>query len=316
MGASAVSDAARSVLRLIDAYLRQLDRRGLSAATLKNYGLDLYRFAEHLRQQHGITEIDGVAPLHVDDYLSDLQARSYKPASINRNLSAIRQFFKYLVRLRVIGQLDNPAVHVENARVRRRTPVYLEIDEAATLLLTIRAQSAASETARWLQARDFALFALFLGTGLRVQELAHIDRKEWQTAVENGLLRVVGKGDKERYIPLVAETVAAVRRYVRLRPADAADPALFVSKQRRRLTVRQIQNLVRRYTALAGLEKPITPHKLRHTYASQLVLSGAPLLEIKELLGHEDLNTTKVYTHINPEHLKEVVKRHQVRYLD
>ncbi|MGK4001453.1 tyrosine recombinase XerC [Sorangium sp. So ce1036] len=247
--------------------------------------------------------VDGLDVLLLRRWLGSL-ARTHAPASIARKVGAARALLRYLERR---GEVDkNAAAQLALPKVRRPLPTFLDVDAAAEVM-----ETPGAETAEGL--RDRALLETLYGAGLRVSELcgldlAHVDRQPGRASV-----RVVGKGDKERVVPLGAHALAAIERYLERRD-ELADPttgardprALFLSRRGARLGVRRVQELVHRYGALGAGRADLHPHALRHTCATHLLDGGADLRAIQKLLGHASLATTQRYTHVSIDHLLKV----------
>ncbi len=246
---------------------------------------------EHVRREH---------LFGFDSYLS--RVRRNRPASRNRKLSAVRSFFRFLHRRGYLAA--NPAEVLENSRVDRRLPVYLTFEEGDRLLRVIRGP---------YRERDRAICLLMLGAGLRVSEVVALDLPD--IVPERDYLRVKGKGGKERDVPLSPALVQAVMAYKAVRP-PAARPqdrlALFLSARRTRITPRAIQLLVKRWARELELESPdaarITPHKLRHSYATEIYREGGDLRTLQVLLGHQNISTTQIYTHVSDRQKREALR--------
>jgi len=270
-------------------YLRV--ERGASPHTLRNYGIDLAEFTEFLGRA-------GSSPMAADArlvraYLAWLHQRRLAKSSIARKLASVRSWWRFLARRGVIEQ--NPALQVRSPRLPRRLPSFLPKDESKDLL---DRAVAPSETGR----RDHALLELLYATGIRVAELCGLDDDDLDQS--HGTVRVVGKGDKERMVPVGAAALAALDRYLALRPA--VDGPLFTNHRGGRLTPRSVHRIVGKQARLSGIDRRVTPHTLRHTFATHMLGEGADLRLIQELLGHRRLSSTQRYTHVSPEHLMKV----------
>ncbi|WP_437667751.1 tyrosine recombinase XerC [Sorangium sp. So ce1182] len=249
------------------------------------------------------TALDGVDVLLLRSWLGSL-ARTHAPASIARKVGAARALLRFLERR---GEVDkNAAAQLALPKVRRPLPTFLDVDAAAEVM-----EIPGTDTAEGL--RDRAILETLYGAGLRVSELcgvdlAHVDRQRDKASV-----RVVGKGDKERIVPLGSHAVAAIERYLERRD-ELADPttgardprALFLSRRGARIGVRRVQALVQRYGALGAGRADLHPHALRHTCATHLLDGGADLRAIQKVLGHASLATTQRYTHVSIDHLLKV----------
>lgn len=237
----------------------------------------------------------------VDYFLFLKQTLGYAQTTINRKIVAVRRFFQYLLRHQL---LDDATIisDLETKAVRRNeAPLHLTADEAFHFLDTVR---------RYGNERDFAIFLIMLSMGLRISEVANMNVDDIDENTE--VFRVVGgKGDKNRHVPVPQSVRQAVAAYKRVRPAAKAKPehrlALFLSNKYTRLTPRAIQQKLKQYAALSQLPESkkakLTPHKLRHTYATALYVNGEDLRTLMRLLGHEDIATTTIYTHVDEEKL-------------
>jgi site-specific recombinase XerD len=296
------------------AALRRLPR------TREEYGRDLNLFLQWAKAQ-GKTDPREITSAEIEEFLVGLRRKDgirYAAVSRNRVLAVVKGYYKFLVRARIVAPLDDPAAMVAGQKRPRRAPVFLELDEGGMIIKAIWERPAESEFETLRKARDVAVVTLLLGSGLRISELVGLNLDTWREATLNGWLTVVGKGDKERAVPPSDEALENVQKYLRLRPAvepDADGHPLFVSRKKTRLTQRQIERLVKEYAAEAGITKKITPHKLRATWVTQLLISGANPREVQKMAGHESLDTTMLYAGVRDnEELKRTVKQHQVRY--
>lgn len=289
----------------VDAFLQHIAaERGLSPRTLEAYGSDLAAFRGYL-ETVGVHEAGAVTPDHVRGFLQSLERRKLSPRSRARTLSAVRGLFKYLVRERVLAL--SPAADVASPRLGQRLPRSLGADETAELL-------AAPEDGV-LARRDAAMLELVYAAGLRVSEV--IGLRTEQVNLEAGFLRVIGKGSKERVVPVGQRARDALLTYLReARPVllrGRASPSLFVTVQGRAMTRRWFWSLVRKYAVAAGVPGKVSPHTLRHAFATHLVDGGADLRAVQMMLGHADISTTQVYTHVARDRLREVHRKFHPR---
>jgi integrase/recombinase XerC len=284
----------------IAAFIRHLDReRNASEHTRRAYRKDLEQFDAHARAQLGRE----IAPLDVDhllirSFLARLHERGLKKASSARKLAALRTFFRYLCREGVLEK--NPARALLSPRQERRIPAHLEESEVAALLDVPGAGLA--------PCRAKAILELFYGTGIRCGELVGLDMDD--VDMDARMVRVLGKGRKERVVPFGRPAAAALRRYVVHREeTHPRTAAVFVNKRGGRLTDRFVRYmLAERVLQVAGARR-ISPHALRHSFATHLLERGADLRAIQELLGHASLSTTQRYTHVNTRHILDVYRR-------
>jgi integrase/recombinase XerC len=279
----------------IEAFLRHLTvERRASPHTVRSYRNDLRDFQAFATETAGET----VAPERVDTrlvraWLARLSRRGLEPASIERRLAALRSWFRFLVRRGVVP--SNPAREVRGPRVPRKLASFLPIDEAVALVDGRHMGGAA-------RARNLAALELLWASGLRVSELAGLDVDDVDRA--DATVRVLGKGGKERIVPFGRSAGRALDAYLATR--GGARGPLFLNARGRRLSVRSIHGLVTRSARAAGIQRRVSPHTLRHTFATHLLDAGADLRMIQELLGHQRLSTTQRYTHVSTDRLMRV----------
>lgn len=277
--------------------------KGYSPHTVANYGRDLAEFAAQGREGMAAAEVD---PRMVRAFVYSLHGRN-KSSSVARKLSALRTFFRYLLRRGIIAR--DPAAAVAMPKQAGHIPVFLTVDEVFSLLES-------PGPADPFAARDRAILEMLYSTGMRVAELAALNLERLDLA--EGMVRVLGKGNKERLVPVGQPALAALeeywpqrlglRRQTDERPGKAKDKgeAVFLNGRGGRLTTRSIERLVKQYAERAGIASRVTPHALRHSFATHLLEMGADLRTVQELLGHVSLSTTQKYTHLNLDHLTEV----------
>lgn len=271
--------------------------RQLSVHTLAAYQRDLQNCCRFLEAQH-ISDWNRVDNALLRRYVTSRHQAGLSGRSLQRELSAIRTLFHYLIRERRCRH--NPALDLRAPKVHDKLPRLLDADQA-TQLLTVPADD------DWLTLRDHAMLELFYSSGLRLAELAGLGMD--QLDLGQGEVRVIGKRNRTRIIPVGRMARQALERWFKVRPS-VADPVqpVFVSMQGRRLTPRAIQLRVRRY-GVEQLSQHLHPHMLRHSFASHLLESSGDLRAVQELLGHSDIGTTQVYTHLNFQHLADVYDR-------
>jgi len=282
----------------LDAYLRELSAaRGASPHTLRAYRGDLGDFCAFL-EERGVTRPSDVKPRTLRAWLATLDERGLAKSSLQRKLSAARSFFKHLLQQ---GQIDtHPAAGLRQRRGERKLPSALSVEELETLL-------AAPDAAKIDGARDRALLELSYSAGTRAAETVGLDRGDLDLA--RGLVRLFGKGKKERMGALGPPAVAALQAYLsdpkRPKPSPRAKQAVFLNARGGRLTTRSLGRILERYLREAGLVRHASPHTLRHSFATHLLDRGADLRSVQELLGHAHLTTTQIYTHISIERLRD-----------
>lgn len=276
----------------LQAYLDSLSvERGLSPQTVAAYARDL---GDHLHwaSAQGISEPRQVEESHLIRYLGRLRRGEAAPSTVMRKLSAVRGFYRYLAGEELIA--SDPTADLPPAHLQRRLPSVLSIEEMQRLLLQ-------PDTAALRGLRDRAMLELLYAAGLRVSELVGLTRGS--VNLELRLVRCVGKGSKERIVPIGRAAADAVESYLRAR-RDAA-PALFLGNKARAITRVACWRIVRRYARQAGIRTPISPHTFRHSFATHMLDGGADLRAVQELLGHANIVTTQIYTHITTDRLRE-----------
>lgn len=281
----------------LDAYLRQLrDQRRVSPHTLDAYRRDLTRIACFFRAR-GVTDWGQVDETAIRLYLRQRHEAGVGPATLQRELSALRGLLKHLLGLRRLE--DNPAARVRAPKKARKLPGVLSVDEVAALV--------EAEAVTPLERRDRAMWELFYSSGLRLGELVALDCGDLDLA--GGEVRVRhGKGGKERLAPVGRCARRALQHWLGIRPrlAAAGEAALFVNRFGRRLGRRGVQQRLAQWAQRLGFQQPLHPHLLRHSFASHLLETSGDLRAVQELLGHADIATTQIYTHLDFQHLASV----------
>ncbi len=289
---------------LLDAYLDHLKvERGLGVATVEAYARDLGRFAAFLEAEH--TTLDEADTALVAGFLVSLSRRGLSARSQARYLRSLRGFFKYAVSERHLKR--DPSELVDGPKLGRRLPSVLTFEEVRRLLDTPDGR-----TARGL--RDRAMLHTMYAAGLRVSELVGLELGD--VNLESGFLAAFGKGKKRRIVPIGRAARDLVERYVReVRPRWERPGArgLFLTHRRRPMSRQAFWKNVKRYAAAAGITKLVSPHKLRHSFATHLLEGGADLRAVQTMLGHADIATTQVYTHVSGKHLSAVHGRYHPR---
>ena len=269
--------------------------RHLSPNTIAAYRRDLDAFAAELARRE-IDDPRRVDEHHVRGLITRRHREGLGPRSIQRLLSAIRSYYRYLMRE---GLADaNPAAAVKAPRARKKLPATLDTDTVSRLL--------AFEPRTPLEIRDKAMLELFYSSGLRLSELATLRWDQLDTG--SGLLRVTGKGNKTRLVPIGSYAVQALDAWRRVRGNFAGfdEPCVFVSQRGKPISVRTVQARIRHWARKQGIPQQVHPHLLRHSFASHLLESSGDLRAVQELLGHADISTTQVYTHLDFQHLARV----------
>ena len=279
--------------------------RGLSARTLEAYGRDAARMVRYLSDQ-GIVRPEDVTRLELRDYVYSLKDRGLAPTSIQRALSSMRAYFAFLMEEEAIE--TDPTEQIESPRVWRTLPGVLSVGEMGRLLESPQP----SDPLCW---RNRAILELLYATGMRVSELVGLGLRSLD--LEDRACLVYGKGAKERMVPFGRTAHRALIRYLRdVRPEleqSRGEGAVFLSARGRPLTRMAVWTIVRKARDRAGIEKPVSPHTLRHSCATHLLEGGADLAAVQELLGHVDISTTEIYTHVDREYVHEMHRTHHPR---
>ena len=279
-------------------YLRA--ERDASPLTLRNYATAIAAYrAWHAARTKSILEWPRVDAFQVRSYLVHLSERQYDRATIHLKFSALRSFFRWLVRTEQMKQ--NPVVGLTLPKMRRKLPKFLTIQQIEALLTAPLTDT--KPESQLAVARDKAILETLYSGGLRIHELTGLNDDDLNVLGE--VVRVRGKGKKERLTPLGAPAIEAVQHYLKLRARSTRGP-LFVNRFGGRLTPRSVQRMLKKYLLAAGLDPSLTPHKLRHSFATHMLDAGADLRSVQELLCLANLSTTQIYTHITPDRLKKV----------
>ncbi len=272
--------------------------RGLAPNTLESYGRDLRQFQTYL-QSSDMDLVKNSDRTTIQGYLTNLQVKGRAVSTISRNLAAIKSFYQYLVRERYVE--NDPAANLESPKLEKKLPKILTIAEVEELLRQPNSFLPAGM-------RDKAMLELLYATGIRVSELIALNISD--VNLDMGYIKCFGKGSKERIIPLGSIAVKCVLEYTQKARMKLVrtyeEPALFVNHHGNRLTRQGFWKIIKKYAHEANILKDITPHTLRHSFATHLLENGADLRSVQEMLGHADISTTQIYTHVTKNHLKEV----------
>jgi integrase/recombinase XerD len=290
------------VNHLVDAFLDHLTvERGLAANTRLSYGDDLAQFVSFLNRRR-IDQINSVQRQHITEYLMEQRKRGLTARSVSRHLAAIRMFCRFLYRERMLA--SDITQTIDSPKLWRTLPHILDYGEVERLLAAPAARTK-------LGLRDKAMLELMYASGLRVSEIARITLSE--VNLEAGFLRVVGKGNKERIVPVGKQAVDWLRRYLGEARNGQTRAEVFLSLRGTALSRKTIWHLIKKYAHAAGVAKNITPHTLRHSFATHLLENGGDLRVIQEMLGHADIATTQIYTHVDQRRLKDTHYRFHPR---
>jgi integrase/recombinase XerC len=284
---------------LIDDYLYRLRvEKGYSPNTVRAYATDLCAFADFMEGRD--RPVQGAGVRDVRAFLATQQLRGLARSTLARRSASVRSFFKWLVRQGVVE--SNPLTVLRSPRREQKLPDFLTPEEVDRLLAT-------PDVSKWAGVRDVAILETLYGGGLRVGELVSLDLDDID--LRTGLVVVEGKGSKERMVPVGRCAVKAVAQYLDTPAPKRKDAnALFLnSTQGTRLSARSVRRMVTKHAVKAGLDPQTHPHSLRHSFATHMLTNGADLRAVQELLGHENLSTTQIYTHLSQEHLREAYEK-------
>jgi len=292
--------------RWIDSYMNYIAvEKGLSRNTLDSYSGDLVRYASFLGGL-GIVEIGETSKMEVMAYLLSLWKQGLSAKTVARSISVLRGFYRWLADEGVLR--GNPLENMESPRTTRSLPEVLSLDEVESLLNQ-------PDPSNPIGMRDKAMLELLYATGLRVSELTHLVLNNIN--LEAGYLIVLGKGDKQRIVPMGQEALHWLRRYLeesrKRLLGNKRNSFAFISQWGKGMSRQGFWKIIKKYALVAGIRKNIFPHTLRHSFASHLLEGGADLRSVQSLLGHVDISTTQIYTHVTRERLKRVHARYHPR---
>lgn len=282
------------MIELVSDYLSYLEiERGLSKNTIAAYKNDLYLFFEFL---NGINNVEDIKRHHLSDYIKHLGTHSHNAATITRKIASIKGFFRYLCSTKELKA--NPALSISSPKVSKKLPKVMSVDEIEKLFK------------EKMDVRELAVFELLYATGLRVSELVDLDIKNID--FKNSTIRTVGKGSKERVIPIGTKAKSALKNYLKEREMalklsnsrKKEENKVFLNNFAEKITRQWVYSFIRELGNI--IHKSISPHTVRHTFATHLLENGADLRVVQELLGHANIVTTQLYTHISKKHLKDV----------
>ncbi len=280
---------------LLESFIKHIsDERNYSEHTVKAYRGDLENFRDFLLKEAKRIENADIATINA--YISTLYGKN-SPASVERKVSAIRSFFSFLVRKDLVSQ--NPAKLVRTPKKERHLPVFLSVDEVFNLV------DVKDPGKNPLCVRDRAILELLYSSGLRVSELAGATLAD--ISIGEAIIRVRGKGNKERIVPVGSKALSALGEYLDIRgKLKPVSDQIFLNSRGGGITTRSLARIIKKYGLLSGISKNVSPHVLRHSFATHLLAGGADLRAIQEMLGHASLSTTQRYTHLSVERIMEV----------
>jgi integrase/recombinase XerD len=276
--------------------------RGLARNTLESYERDLTQYLGFL-EESGILQLEDTTRTQILNYLAKLKHSGKAAATLSRNMASIRSLYQFLCRERVLP--TDPSLNMETPKLPRKLPKVLSVKEVEVVL-------EAPQTSTASGTRDKAMLELLYATGIRVSEL--ISLNEDNVNLGMGFVRCIGKGSKERIIPLGRIAIHWLQSYMqsareKLKKPHVQENALFINHLGTRLTRQGFWKMIKRYARETNIHKEITPHTLRHSFATHLLENGADLRSVQEMLGHADISTTQIYTHVTKSRMKEVYNR-------
>ena len=279
--------------------------RNVSSQTIDAYKRDLKQYLGYIDDQK-IKELSQITPTHIRDYIRILNDRGMAPASISRIISSIRSYHKYLSGETIIS--ENPALVIKNPKIPKKLPDVLSEKEISSIIGSIK------ESSQFYQ-RDKAMIEMLYSCGIRVSELCGLEMSN--LFLEDELIRVLGKGNKERLLPIGGRAKEYLNDYLihtRIRlMKQTGSSHIFLSRNGKALTRAMVNNILNKWTQISEVNRSVSPHILRHSFATHLLEGGADLRFVQALLGHSDISTTQIYTHLDKHYLKEIYKSHHPR---
>ncbi|MED4070438.1 site-specific tyrosine recombinase XerD [Priestia endophytica] len=274
--------------------------RGLAPNTIESYKRDLVKYAEYLKKVETVSSFEEVTREHIIAFMRYMMENGKSSKTIARHVASIRSFHQFLLREHIVDK--DPSVHIETPQVERTLPKVLSPDEVEALLT-------APDESTPFGRREKAMLELLYATGIRVTELMNLNVEDVHMTM--GFVRCIGKGDKERIVPMGKMASEALQKYIeegrpKLLKRNQKEEALFLNHHGRRLTRQGFWKILKKLALSAQIEKELTPHTLRHSFATHLLENGADLRAVQEMLGHADISTTQIYTHVTKKRLKDV----------
>ncbi|AIY05790.1 tyrosine recombinase xerD [Planococcus sp. PAMC 21323] len=292
----------------LDDYIHFLRvERQLAENTLTSYERDLKVYLQYLKEVEQIESLKKVERVHILNHLRHLKETTKTSRTIARHISSIRSFHQFMIRERIVE--TDPTVHLEMPQMDKKLPNILSIEEVDALI-----QAPATNKANGL--RDQAMLELLYASGMRISECINLDIEDVHLTM--GFVRCTGKGGKERIIPLGNSALRSCQAYLEkgridlLKSGEKTD-ALFINQRGKRLTRQGFWKLLKQHAQKAGIQKELTPHTLRHSFATHLLENGADIRAVQEMLGHADISTTQIYTHVSKTRLKDVYSQFHPR---
>ncbi len=286
-------------MQYIKEFQEYLKSRNFSQHTIRAYTIDIKEFYDYINTRYGKRKPEEITRRDIRDFIGSLLYYGQEPTSAARKLSALKSYFRFLSTKGIIRA--NPASTIKAPKITRKLPGYISIEEINKLIDNLPQDTP-------LHIRNRAIIELLYGTGIRASELVGLDVEDIN--LQNATIKVFGKRKKERIIPLGKKAISALNKYLCSREAlSPKDNALFVSNRGTRLTQRALQMIVNKILDQLAQVSKKSPHTLRHTFATHLLQKGADLRAVQELLGHSNIATTQIYTHLTPEDIKKIYKR-------
>lgn len=298
---AAIKDAVEEYLH----FLRV--ERQLSENTLTSYKNDIDGYLHSIFEKQQLENFNDIERFHILNHLKDLQEAGKSARTSSRHISSIRSFHQFLLREKRCS--NDPTVHLELPKLEQKLPKVLSIEEIDRLIQVPNTEKPAGK-------RDKAMLELLYATGMRISECISLNRDDIHLTM--GFIRVFGKGGKERIIPLGSAAIEVCTIYLNNARSSLENPtsrseALFLNQRGKRLTRQGVWKLLKGYAQKSGIQHEITPHILRHSFATHLIENGADLRAVQELLGHADISTTQIYTHVSKARLSDVYKQFHPR---
>ena len=274
--------------------------KNLSTNSITSYKTDLERYINFLYDGESIRELDSIRQIHIRNFIRFLNDQNLSSSTINRSFSSIRSYHKYLSYEKKITH--NPTQLLESPKISKKLPKVLSVQEINEIINSVKVENS-------MGYRDKAILETLYSAGLRVSELCSLEMNN--ILFDSAMLRVVGKGNKERYVPLGDKAIKLINDYCKYIRSALVDKKkshgnVFLSKNGKQLTRMTIFNIMKKWSRISGINKDISPHTFRHSFATHLLEGGADLRAVQEMLGHSDISTTQIYTHLDNEYLKEV----------
>lgn len=280
--------------RFIHKFINYLEiEKNASSHTITNYKIDLRGFSESIKDK----PVENVTHLDIRLFLAKLKEKNFSKRSVARKMACLRSFFKFLYREGLVK--SNPSVSLSTPKIEKKLPLFLDTDDVVKLLES-------PDSSDDMGLRDKAILEALYSTGIRVSELVGLDKEDIDFI--SGALKVRGKGKKERLVPIGDKALRAIKAYFeKIGVSDINEKKpVFLNKSRRRVSDRAVRRIVGKYIHKTSLNENISPHSLRHSFATHMLDRGADLRSVQELLGHANLSTTQIYTHVTTDRLKAI----------